>query len=62
MEDGLAIDRYEIVKTHRKNGIRNDKIREILKKRQLNKLKENKIKWFGHLVRMSEERPEKLVW
>lgn len=25
-------------------------------------MEENKLKWFGHLVRMNEERPAKLVW
>lgn len=45
----------------RMDRIRNDRIRELDIESIKQTIEENKLKWFGHLVRMNEERPAKLV-
>nr|CAH7736900.1 unnamed protein product [Callosobruchus chinensis] len=47
----------------RRDKIRNEVIRsELGVKSVLQKIEENQLKWFGHLVRMDVTRPVKMVW
>ena len=46
----------------KQDRIRNDKIREELKQRPVEeKVYKRQLKWFGHVVRMGEERKVKQV-
>ncbi|CAH2019842.1 unnamed protein product [Acanthoscelides obtectus] len=47
----------------RKDKIRNEVIREELGVESvLQRIEDNQLKWFGHLVRMKDTRPVKLIW
>nr|CAH7719235.1 unnamed protein product [Callosobruchus chinensis] len=47
----------------RREKIRNEVIRsELGVKSVLQKIEENQLKWFGHLVWMDVTRPVKMVW
>nr|CAH7719228.1 unnamed protein product [Callosobruchus chinensis] len=47
----------------RRDKIRNEVIRsELGVKPVLQKIEENQLKWFGHLVRMDVTRPVTMVW
>ena len=47
----------------RRDRIRNEAVREELKIEPiLETIENNKLKWFGHLIRMPDNRPVKTVW
>ncbi|XP_072395294.1 uncharacterized protein [Diabrotica undecimpunctata] len=47
----------------RLDRIRNEAVREHLKVQSIiQKIEEAQLRWYGHIVRMNQERPVKKVW